>query len=133
MRKPNAAPFPSLGRWPLFFFLCFFLRAHATAAIDLEINRTVWKIVYALTDAQVSNEVWLAADDDGDGLTNGAELAAGTNPTRADSALAISALTADPAFSHLTFRSVAGKRYALESTTTLAEPKTWTPFSPRWS
>ncbi len=130
MRKPHAAPFAGLGRWPLYFLFFLLLRLHANAAIDLEINRAVWKIVYALTDAQINSAKWLAADDDADGLTNGAELAAGTNPTQAASALAISTLTADPTSAHFTFRSIAGKRYVLEATSTIAEPKSWVAVLP---
>ncbi len=133
MRKPNAAPFAGLARWPLFFLFFLLLRLNAAAAIDLEINRTVWKIVYALTDAQVNNEAWLAADDDGDGLTNGAELTAGTNPSRADSTLAISALTADPAFAHLTFARSLGNATSSRPPPRSRSPRIGSQSNRRWS
>jgi hypothetical protein len=46
-------------------------------------------MVFGLTEAEVDDAIWLGQDSDGDGLTNRAELAAGTNPRRAHSLLAI--------------------------------------------
>ena len=52
--------------------------------IDANINKSVWKQKYNVLDAQLNEQApyagWLSKDDDGDGVTNGDELAAGTNP-----------------------------------------------------
>lgn len=92
------------------------------AQVDAGINQTVWKLLYGVTDAQANDPRWLAADDDGDGLTNGAELAAATNPFKAASALAVSSTTADGTTVSLTFPTVAGKLYVLQSTANLTTP-----------
>jgi uncharacterized protein (DUF1800 family) len=104
--------------------------AVARAEIDLAIDKLVWKMVFGLTDAQVNDHAWLARDDDGDGLSNGAELRAGTNPLQASSTLAITAVSGSEQSALLTFATVRGKRYAIESTTTLEAPATWSPFAP---
>src|ERR1700712_4828315 len=112
------------------FFLCTFLAASASATIDTAINKTVWKLAFGLTDAQVNDPAWMALDTDGDGLTNDEELTAGTNPLRANSTDAISGATADPNYAYLTFPSAKGKLYGIESTTALDVAGSWAPLSP---
>ncbi len=126
-RRPASAP-RSLWRL-LAVALAFALagpggaaRVRAQGAVDAGINLTVWKLLYGVSDAQAGDPRWLAADDDGDGLTNGAELAAGTNPFKAGSALAVTSTTADGTTVSLTFPTVAGKLYVLQSTADLTRP-----------
>ncbi|MEP6808922.1 MAG: DUF1800 family protein [Chthoniobacterales bacterium] len=109
-----------------------FLRttSFSAPAFDSEINKTVWRMLYNLTDAQVNDPAWLSQDSDGDGLTNAAELIAGTNPLKADSTLAIRALAADATTVSLTFPSLKGKLYFVEFTTTLTAPGSWAGFVP---
>ena len=99
------------------------------AQIDSGINQTVWQMLYNVTDAQINDPAWLARDDDGDGLSNGAELAAGTNPFSATSNLSVTSTTLTGGNASLSFGTVAGKLYLLQSTTTLAVPGSWTTVS----
>ncbi len=122
--------------WPvLFLLLPFTLLAGALspvrADIDYSVNQTVWKMLYGVTDAQINDPAWLARDDDGDGLSNGAELAAGTNPFSAASTLAITTMTpgsggTGPVF---TFPTVAGKQYVLQSNPDVTNPAGWSPVA----
>ncbi len=87
-------------------------------------------MLYGLTDAQVHDPIWLGQDTDADGLTNQAELSAGTDPFKATSRLGTSALTADAATVSMTFPSIKGKLYRVEFTTTLNAPASWSAFQP---
>ncbi len=73
------------------------------------------------------------ADSDGDGQTNSAEAAAGTNPMQPGSVIKITNVTADGAGVHLTFATEPGKRYRVQTTPGLASPS-WvdigTPITP---
>ena len=106
------------------------LPALAAPAFDAEINKTVWKMIYGLTDAQVNDPTWLSQDADGDGLTNQAELTAGTNPLLPGSTIAITDETADATSAFLTFATIKGKLYTIEFTTTLDVPGSWAGFQP---
>ena len=101
-----------------------------SGAVDGAINLSVWKMVYGLTDAQVNDPAWMAADSDSDGLSNMGELAAGTNPLRADSSNAIKVAAADAANVYLTFPGARGKFYTLESKSALDDPAGWIPLQP---
>lgn len=92
----------------------------APGAIDQSINTTVWKLLYGVSDAQINDPVWLAADDDGDGFSNAAELAGGTNPFRATSTIGVSSVTVSGSNANVSFATLRGKRYSLESTTNLS-------------
>jgi len=105
----------------------------ASAQIDQNINNAVWRMLYGVSNtqfylngdpAQGLNKAWLNADSDGDGLTNGAELAAGTNPFKPNSALAVTSITGTATTVSLTFPTVAGKLYIAQSTATLT-PTNW--------
>ena len=102
----------------------------ARAEVDLAIDKAVWRMVFGLTESQVNDNGWLAQDNDGDGLSNGAELRAGTNPLQASSTLAITAVTADTKSVLLTFATISGKLYSVQSTTTLEAPDSWSEFTP---
>ena len=89
------------------------------AQIDTAVDLSVWKMLYGVTDAQASDPAWLARDDDGDGLSNGAELAAGTDPFNAASGLAVTSTTSEwrqrlPRVRH----GQPGKLYSVQSTAT---------------
>ncbi len=113
---------------PAFFTL---LPGHAFAAgrPDLEINKTVWRMLYGISDVQVHDPVWLGQDDDGDGLTNQAELSAGTDPHSAQSRFAVTALAADSQRILVTFPTRKGKLYKLESAP-LTAPASWASLVP---
>ena len=117
---------PGLAALGLFAALPL-LRAEA----DADINRAVWKLVYGVTDAQAIDPAWLAADADGDGLTNGAELMAGTNPFDRGSTAAIRSTAMDASRNMLlSFPTMAGKLYLVQGNVDLANPGGWTTLSP---
>ncbi|TAG09736.1 MAG: hypothetical protein EAZ42_06045 [Verrucomicrobia bacterium] len=66
-----------------------------------------------------------ALDADGDGQTNGAEAVAGTDMSNPTSVLSVSDISIFGNQVNLTFASVIGKTYRLETSTTL-EPGSWT-------
>src|SRR5688572_16409752 len=101
----------------------------ATAVVDEAINKGVWKLLYHVTDAQVNNASWLAADDDGDGLTNQAELDASTDPFNRDSGLRVTALTANVTTVSLSFPTLAKKLYLVQATQALV-PANWASVTP---
>jgi hypothetical protein len=69
------------------------------------------------------------ADDDGDGMSNGNEDAAGTNPLSSTSILRVTAITRpSPTSLTVTWSSVAGKNYQLETAT--APGSTYTSVGP---
>jgi hypothetical protein len=80
----------------------------AHAQIDTALDKTVWKMAFGLTDAQVNDPQWLARDDDGDGMSNGGEFRAGTNPLQASSTLSVKAVSANERTVALTFPTVRG-------------------------
>ena len=100
----------------------------ARAVIDPTITQKVWKAKFGVTDAQLYlngdpaqglNTVWLNADDDGDGIKNMDELAAGTNPFSAGSAVKITSITADLINVMITFPTEDGKQYVVQGTSAL--------------
>ncbi|EDY17397.1 Protein of unknown function DUF1800 [Chthoniobacter flavus Ellin428] len=92
--------------------------------IDSNINKSVWKMLYGVTDAQINSPTWLAADDDGDGISNGAELAAGTNPFQPNSRLQVATITSNSTTVSLTFPTINQKLYTAQSTASL-NPLNW--------
>ena len=89
------------------------------------INQQVWKMKYGVTDAQLASSAWLNADDDGDGIKNGDELAAGTNPFSAAKTIKVSNISQSSGNVTLQFPTEDGKRYRTESTTTLSNSASW--------
>lgn len=87
-------------------------------------------MTYGLTAAQVNDPVWLAADDDRDGLTNGEELVAGTNPLSSQSTIAITNITSDASSVYLTFPTLRGKMYRVEWNGKIEDPSGWQGFVP---
>ena len=104
--------------------------ATSAAAIDTGINQTVWKMLYGITDAQLNDPAWLAADDDGDGVSNGAELIAGTDPEHAASSFRVTATSQTASSVSLSFPTVAGKLYVAQSTNAIGDAASWTAVSP---
>jgi uncharacterized protein (DUF1800 family) len=96
--------------------------------IDSNINKSVWKMLYGATDAQVNSSTWLAADDDGDGLSNGAELAAGTNPFKPNSTLQVATVTSNSTTVSMAFPTINKKLYTAQATASL-NPLNWQPVA----
>ena len=115
------------------FLLCLLAVAGvatpARAAIDYNIDRMLWQMLYGVTDAQANDPAWLARDDDGDGVSNGAELAAGTNPFDSTSKPAITSTANGAGGLTLAFPTVVGKQYVIQSASSLAPAATWTVVS----
>ncbi len=95
------------------------------AAIDYGLNGEIWRMSYGVTPSQLGNPAWLAADDDRDGLSNGNELAAGTNPFAAGSTIRISAVIPNGLNIDLSFPTVPGKQYVAQRSANLTSP-VWT-------
>jgi uncharacterized protein (DUF1800 family) len=92
-----------------------------------QIDQLVWQKLYGVTAAQINSPAWLAADDDGDGVSNGNELLAGTNPFDPTSTFKTDPPVVYNGFISLTFPTEAGKLYVLQYSTDLS---TWSGFSP---
>lgn len=83
------------------------------------VNLGVWKAKFGVTDTQANDPLWLAKDDDGDGITNGAELAAGTNPFSVGSVVKIKTIVVGASTVALTFSTENGKQYIVQGTPAL--------------
>lgn len=101
----------------------------ALGSPDLNVTKAVWKSLYGVTDAQINDSAWLARDDDGDGISNGAEITSGTNPFQAGSTLKVTSVTTGPTSVDLTFPTQNGKLYVLQSSNSLAGGS-WAALSP---
>jgi len=96
---------------------------------DTNVTKAVWKSVYGVTDVQINDSAWLARDDDGDGISNGSELVAGTNPFQAGSTLKVASTTTNPTTVTVTFPSQIGKLYVLQSSSSLVSTS-WAALTP---
>ena len=119
-----------VGYLGILFFSLFGLISTASAVVDEAINKGVWKFLYNATDAQVNSPTWLAADDDGDGLTNQAELDAGTNPFRPSSVFKVTTLTATATNVSMVFPTRTNKMYVAQVATGSGQPTTWVNVTP---
>ena len=102
--------------------LLSFAPATSRAANPIDLNSDgipdIWALRYG------SGALSPTADTDGDGQKNSAEAAAGTNPTQPGSVIKITSVTANGTGVHVTFPTEQGKRYQLQTSTTLVSP-TW--------
>ncbi len=131
--SPRRIRAPHLLFSPLLALVLLGLPVPSHGQIDANINKSVWKQKYNVLDAQLNEQApyvgWLSKDDDGDGVTNGDELAAGTNPFQKgviDVHFKLTTLAGNPTQLLLTFPTVSGKLYQAESKATLTDA-TWLP------
>ncbi len=100
------------------------LLATAAGAIDSNGNglADIWELIYG------ASGLTMTGDADGDGATNLQESLAGTNPFDPVSRPTLTLTATTPAQFQLGYSAVAGKRYRIEATTTLAAPAWTTEF-----
>lgn len=98
--------------------VCLAAAASAHAALDLNTDSIpdVWALVYNV------GAIDMAADSDGDGLSNAKEAIAGTDPFSPAGTVRITNLTNDVYGVHLGFAASAGKKYQIQSTASLSSP-----------
>ena len=89
------------------------------------INEDLWKMKYGVTAEQWGSPTWASLDDDNDGVKNGDELAAGTNPFSASKTIRVSSVIKSGTNVILGFPTEDGKRYRAEATSTLSLPNSW--------
>jgi hypothetical protein len=109
--------------------LVFSVAAASAQQLSIDqLTKNVWKRLY--NAAQADDPQWLAQDYDGDGLTNGEEIAAGTDWASPGSALAITNTTVSGGLVHFTFPTLKGKFYSLQKSTNISNPASWTAVVP---
>jgi uncharacterized protein (DUF1800 family) len=97
----------------ILLFACCSLGSVQGAGLGIDQNQNSLSDVYELLYPSATTP---GADTDGDGQTNLAESISGTDPTNSRSTLDL----ATPAPAQVSFASVVGKQYQLQSTSTLA-------------
>ncbi len=81
---------------------------------------------YDVPDESLSDPGWLLLDDDADGATNGAEIAAGTDPSSRDSIIKIARIVVNGSGdAEITFSTVPYKKYFLQSNDNLSNSANW--------
>jgi uncharacterized protein (DUF1800 family) len=106
---------------PLALFLALAAAATpARAIVDLNSDGLddIWALKYN------AGAIISSGDTDGDGITNHDESVMGTDPFKPDSVVKIKAITLDGGGVHLTFPTLTGKRYQVQSNTSLT-PADW--------
>ncbi len=86
-------------------------------------TKSIWEMKYGVSNTQINETapdlLWLSKDDDGDGMSNGSEMASGTNPFNAGSVVKITTLVDGGASVDLTFPTENGKLYVVQGTPVL--------------
>ena len=99
--------------------------ASTSQSQDSNVTKNVWRLKFGVTAAQLADSNWLAADADGDGVSNGAEIGAGTNPFSAAKTIRVTTVAKNGSDVDLTFPTEPFKRYRAEVSTSLSNPN-WT-------
>jgi uncharacterized protein (DUF1800 family) len=108
--------------WIATLFLILLIPSLSRAAIDLYPSDglpDVWVLRYGATGLDANG------DADADGIKNGAEAVAGTDPFSPGSLIRVSTMWTDADGVHFSFATEIGKRYQLQSAATPGAP-TWT-------
>ncbi|MDB6172106.1 MAG: hypothetical protein JWL59_1417 [Chthoniobacteraceae bacterium] len=103
----------------LLFFFAFpgiMMPVHAGLGLNSGSPSDIWAMLYPAAAAAME------ADFDGDGHTNAQEAAAGTDPNKADSIIKISSVAMDVYGFNLTFPTLLGKNYQIQTKPTLSAP-----------
>ncbi|RYD69476.1 MAG: hypothetical protein EOP84_28405, partial [Verrucomicrobiaceae bacterium] len=119
--NPRRSPFAGVTlRLPFYLIAVLVTFSVSTSAVDLNKDglSDIWALYHA-AEAQAPN-----ADPDGDGLTNAQEAAAGTDPQSPTSIIRVSSMALNAGGLRLTFPTLAGKRYQVQSAASLVDP-TW--------
>ncbi len=118
-----------LGSFGILLATLLSLGSVAPAAIDENINKGIWRLLYNVTATQASDPVFLAADNDGDGVSNQGELDAGTNPFDRNSVFRVTTLTTTATTVSMTFSTRNKKLYVVQTSNSLTTPA-WANLSP---
>jgi len=102
----------------LFAWLGFCFHGHAALDLDSDGLSDLWQMKYQ------ADELSATADSDGDGQSNAAEAAAGTNPLVANDIIRVSSMSRIGNQITLRWSSIAGKKYQVECSSSLDEA-TW--------
>ena len=102
----------------LFAWLGFCFHGHAALDLDSDGLSDLWQMKYQ------ADELSATADSDGDGQSNAAEAAAGTNPLVANDIIRVSSMSRIGNQITLRWPSIAGKKYQVECSSSLDEA-TW--------
>lgn len=97
-------------------YLVGIISVHADTA---SVTKAVWKMKFGVSEAQVADVTWLAADTDKDGVINSDEISAGTNPFDPGSVVKITDITATDTHVSMTFPVEKGKQYVVQGSSNL--------------
>jgi uncharacterized protein (DUF1800 family) len=125
----NAKLRRGLGSLGILLAALFSLGSITHAAIDENINKGIWRLLYGVTATQAGDPVFLAGDSDGDGVSNQSELDAGTNPFDRNAVLRVTTLTTTTTTVSLTFPTRNKKLYVVQASNSLTTPA-WANLSP---